>query len=83
MYRKHKPYLETSLCLLFNAAWLDPEKAGDCLADCAIEACKNIYVDSFEANGTMVRIRADWLRKFSRAFESKIKSQIGCEKEGE
>jgi hypothetical protein len=67
-----KAYLGTALCLVFNRLWLEPEQAGDVLAECTIEACKDIYPDSHSANGTMQNIRKDWLRKFVKSFNAKI-----------
>jgi hypothetical protein len=67
-----KAYLGTALCLVFNRIWLEPEKAGDVLAECAIEACKDIFPDSSSTNGTMSKIRKDWLCKFHKGFNAKI-----------
>jgi hypothetical protein len=71
-----KAYLGTALCLVFNRLWLEPEKAGDVLAECAIESCKDIYPDSPSTNGAMRNIRKDWLRKFIKSFNSKIKTSL-------
>jgi hypothetical protein len=69
-------YLNSTLCIIFNKFWLDPDKAGTVVAKCTLEACKDVYPDSDETNGTMLSIQRDWLQKFSKSFESEIKKYL-------
>ena len=70
--QKIKAYIVVSFARLFNGHWLEPENAGDVVAECAVEACANIYPDTSETNGTMRGIRKDWLARFRDGFNRAI-----------
>lgn len=71
-------YITVSFARLFNRYWLEPERAGAAVAQCTAEACRNIYPDNESANGTMRRIRTDWLARFRSGFDDAIERVI-CE----
>jgi hypothetical protein len=73
---RDKAYLGTALCFVFNEHWLEPEEAGTILAECSIDSCKEIYTDSSSQNGTMFKIRKDWLDRFNKSFDERIKDYI-------
>lgn len=66
---KRKAYLCTSLTLLSNALYLEPEKIGSIIAECSIEACKGIFGTS---NGKSRRVTNDWIEKLERSFSEKL-----------
>ena len=70
--QKIKAYIVVSFSRLFNLRWLEPEKAGTEVAECAVEACANIYPDLSNTNGTMRGIRKDWLCRFKEGFNRTI-----------
>ena len=74
--QKIKAYIVVSFARLFNGHWLEPENAGDVVAECAVEACANIYPDTAETNGTMRGIRKDWLARFRDGFNRAISKVI-------
>ncbi|MFW9871941.1 MAG: hypothetical protein ACFFG0_02490 [Candidatus Thorarchaeota archaeon] len=67
--KKLKAYAETSITFLSNALWLEPEKIGLLLAECTAETCKNIYGTE---NGSVKRLRADWLKRIEEGFTNRL-----------
>ena len=72
----YEAYLETSLQIFFDKYWMEPEKAGDELAKYILETSNTLYPDIQATNGTMSKIRADWVCRMCRSFSKTINEFI-------
>ena len=72
----YEAYLETALQIFFDKYWMEPEQAGEEFARHILETCKTLFPDMESTNGTMPKIRINWLYRMCDSFNKAINEFI-------